>query len=721
MKPITFDNVCFRADGEPFYLCSGEFHYFRVPRRDWRTRMRLLKEAGGNCLATYVPWLIHEPIEGQFRFHSDDGVLNLEEFLQTAAQEGLWVLARPGPYQYSEMKHAGIPGWLAGQYPQLVARKHDGSMIPHQPVSYVHPLLLEKARRWFEQVCPIIARHTVSRGGAVAMAQFDNELMGIQVWRGSMDYNRQAMGFGRDDGLWARWLRQKYGDVPAINEAYGTAYQRLEDVEPVEIAPTSEVPRLRRMRDYFDFYMWTAAQYAATLVGWMRELGIDTPIIHNSGNWNMNSWFQATVERLGEGFLLGSDHYYTLDPRWAQNHPTPQWISQCFHSLEMLRGWGFPPTIFEMPAGSASDWPPITGRDALACYLANVALGMKGHNYYIFTGGPNPPGAGTTTDMYDYGASVGADGQVRPLYHAQKTFGKAMAQHSWLCQAQREFDCRIGMTIEYARAGTYWKERGDFLLTADSAWEHMIRGPIWSSFCDALSPALARLDSDELLADIRTPLIVPCASTMAAADQRRLVRFLEAGGNALLGPVLPTHDDSFAPCTILADFLGSPAMHKSRYDVHRLNIAGVTNVSCNHELFACAGLPAGAEAVGSDEFSGELVAWRMRLAGGGQAVWLGLQWVQAMREHERMLTALLESLGLQRRVACSNPNIWTSLRTAGDRSMLFAMNLLTDDMEATLACRPAWSGEFISLGTRTIPAMTVQMIEVAAETSPRSA
>ena len=54
IKPITFDKCCYRIDGHPVYLYSGEFHYFRVPRSDWRKRMQLFKDAGGNCIATYI-------------------------------------------------------------------------------------------------------------------------------------------------------------------------------------------------------------------------------------------------------------------------------------------------------------------------------------------------------------------------------------------------------------------------------------------------------------------------------------------------------------------------------------------------------------------------------------------------------------------------------------------------------------------------------------------
>src|SRR5664279_1429278 len=99
LPPITFDHRCYSIGGKPAFLYSGEFHYFRVPRADWRRRMRLFKQAGGNCLATYVPWLMHEPEEGRFVF--DEGQLDLEEFLRLAGEVGLYVIARPGPYQLS--------------------------------------------------------------------------------------------------------------------------------------------------------------------------------------------------------------------------------------------------------------------------------------------------------------------------------------------------------------------------------------------------------------------------------------------------------------------------------------------------------------------------------------------------------------------------------------------------------------------------------------------
>ncbi len=183
----------------------------------------------------------------------------------------------------------------------------------------------------------------------------------------------------------------------------------------------------------------------------------------------MNAYFVEMAEKLGSGFLLGSDHYYNLDQSWNQNNPTPQYALNVFYSNEMLRLMGYPATVFEFPAGSASDWPPITPIDIKACVLTNLALGMKGCNYYILTGGPNPPGAGLTTDIYDYGAAIGAAGEVRPLYSVIQEVGEFLQQHSWLAEAERVHDFRISLDFDHARANQYRCPDGT-RMPAERAW-----------------------------------------------------------------------------------------------------------------------------------------------------------------------------------------------------------------------------------------------------------
>lgn len=54
----------FRLNDKNITIYSGSFHYFRVPRPYWRDRLRKMRAAGLNTVATYIPWNLHEPHSG---------------------------------------------------------------------------------------------------------------------------------------------------------------------------------------------------------------------------------------------------------------------------------------------------------------------------------------------------------------------------------------------------------------------------------------------------------------------------------------------------------------------------------------------------------------------------------------------------------------------------------------------------------------------------------
>ncbi|MBN1249133.1 MAG: beta-galactosidase [Anaerolineae bacterium] len=724
MKPITFNPTCYQIGNQPVYLNSGEFHYFRVSRTDWRRRMELLKEAGGNCVATYIPWLIHEPEEGAFRFDRGDGITDLEAFLELAHSLDLYVIARPGPYQYSELIYGGLPGWLFAQYPEVQAQTIDGHPFGLPSVSYLHPVFLEKATAWFAAVCPILARHTVSQGGPIAFTQFDNELMGIHIWFGGLDYNPTTMGFGDPEGRYPQFLRRRYKTLEALNQAYATSYLSYAAVQPLSPDRAQDSPRdVLRLRDYFDFYVETTTEYAKFLCRLMREHRIDTPLMHNAANPGMNAYFKELKAALGEELLLGSDHYYNLSQSWPQNNPTPQYARNVFLSMESLRLMGQPPTILELPSGSASDWPPITAQDAAACYMTNLAYGMKGHNYYVFTGGPNPPGVGETTDMYDYGAPISARGRIRPLYHAQAAFAAFIADHKSLTESRRVCDCRIGLDADYARADQVWQGRAGLLYSPADAWRFLSTGLLTSAFCASLSPNGVDLDSDRWVTDTTTPLLVAASEMMARDRQERLVRFVQGGGRLLIAPVLPAVDEDFRPCTVLADFLGGPEIIADTNPVTRVMVQGpkgtISNVLKN-EVFVTQKLPsesdeeaeASIRIVATDELTGNVLGWQLTTPAHGQALFLGMSWDHRKDEQAAALTAALRWLGLQQVVMCSNPNVWTSLRVSGDAAILFLMNLFSTPMKAEISYCGA-HGAHIDLGQQRVPAMSVKALEVS--------
>ena len=89
MSEIEIKNGSFMIQGKPEIIHAAEFHYFRIPEDQWESRLKLLKSTGFNTLATYIPWLWHEPKEGEFDLDGHThSMRNLAGFLDLAAQLG---------------------------------------------------------------------------------------------------------------------------------------------------------------------------------------------------------------------------------------------------------------------------------------------------------------------------------------------------------------------------------------------------------------------------------------------------------------------------------------------------------------------------------------------------------------------------------------------------------------------------------------------------------
>lgn len=158
MKTFTVEKDGFRLGGEPFRVISGAIHYFRVPREYWRDRLIKLKACGFNTVETYVAWNMHEPREGEFNY-SD--MLDIEDFLATAAELGLYAIVRPGPYICSEWEFGGLPWWLL---------KNDGIRLRCMEPDYI-----AEVDRFFDSLIPRIAAHQITEGGNVILVQVENE------------------------------------------------------------------------------------------------------------------------------------------------------------------------------------------------------------------------------------------------------------------------------------------------------------------------------------------------------------------------------------------------------------------------------------------------------------------------------------------------------------------------------------------------------------------
>lgn len=95
--------------GQPILPISGEIHFSRCDRREWRRELLKMKECGLTAVAVYVFWNHHEQKKGCFCW---DGNRDIAAFLQLCREVGLQVVLRIGPWCHGEARFGGFPDWL---------------------------------------------------------------------------------------------------------------------------------------------------------------------------------------------------------------------------------------------------------------------------------------------------------------------------------------------------------------------------------------------------------------------------------------------------------------------------------------------------------------------------------------------------------------------------------------------------------------------------------
>lgn len=156
-KDIKIEHSIVTIDNKPQVIYSGEFHYFRVPRKEWRIRLSRASALGVNCISIYVPWNWHEIKENSFCW-SDNR--NLQEVLFICNELDLYVIIKPGPYICAEWDFGGFPDWLMSK--EVVLRSPEDRYM-----SYV--------KTWYKEVISQIKPYLITNSGSIIMFQIENE------------------------------------------------------------------------------------------------------------------------------------------------------------------------------------------------------------------------------------------------------------------------------------------------------------------------------------------------------------------------------------------------------------------------------------------------------------------------------------------------------------------------------------------------------------------
>jgi hypothetical protein len=155
-QSITLNSRYLMQDGKPWLPVMGEFHFSRYPHQYWEEELLKMKAAGVQVVSSYIIWIHHEEIQGQFEWSGDR---DLGEFVQLCGKHGLLVIVRIGPWAHAEVRNGGFPDWV--------------QRMPHKRSN--DPQYLAAVDAFYRQIAQQLKGQFWKDGGPVIGVQLENE------------------------------------------------------------------------------------------------------------------------------------------------------------------------------------------------------------------------------------------------------------------------------------------------------------------------------------------------------------------------------------------------------------------------------------------------------------------------------------------------------------------------------------------------------------------
>lgn len=559
-----------RINGEPKIILCGEIHYFRLPAETWEDRINKLIEAGANAVATYVPWILHEEVEGQIDLVGRTKPhLNLARFIDLCHEKGLYFFLRPGPFIMAEMKNGGLPFWLMEKYPEIVPTTWDSRPITTETVDYLAPNFLKAVKRWYQAVMEIAVPRLEPNGGNIIAIQLDNEI-GMFSWVSNQpDLTDNVLkGF-------INWLKENYTTEELIKR-YPFSFDDYSNVKAHLISP-EDAYALPYIQDLGYFMRYRFARYVKILQSYCETFGVkDIPYIINihgmSGGRAFT--FPIGISQLFEtyqddAFMSGSDIYFG-DLTIAN-----------FHDLYLINGMmdamhssNQPLSSIEFNCGDGNWGDNLGSRyDVSAVDMKArmcIAQGNRLLNYYLFTGGYNDrltikPNDGNdriaiTGERHGYAAPISPEGEYSYVFPKMRESIKTiMANQKQLATMREERDnVAYGFIPDYFMTEYHYPHSQKMLDLVKNLERHRA-GSAWDIIAklmllDNYRFGVIDIQHRDIPESIKV-LILPSARYMHPFIQQKLVDFVKNGGSLLLTGELPQYDMEGNPCTLLLDAL----------------------------------------------------------------------------------------------------------------------------------------------------------------------
>jgi beta-galactosidase len=207
---------------------GGDYNPEQWPRSVWPEDMELMRRAGVSFVTLGVfSWSWLEPAKGEYDFRWLDDVMDL------LAQNDIAVDLATAT--------ATPPPWFSAAFPQTLPVDRDG-----------HTLWPGSRQAW----CPsneTYREHALAR--TTALATRYHEHPALAMWHVSNEYACHNLPCYCDTcaGAFRRWLRRRYAELDALNEAWGTAFWSQRYTEWDQILPPRRTPTFANPTQVLDY------------------------------------------------------------------------------------------------------------------------------------------------------------------------------------------------------------------------------------------------------------------------------------------------------------------------------------------------------------------------------------------------------------------------------------------------------------------------------------
>lgn len=157
MEQFAYNERYLTRNNRPWFPVMGEIHYSRVPENRWSERLLTMKAAGIEIASSYVIWIHHEEIEGEYDF---SGNRNLRKFIEFCRDCGMFFFLRIGPWSHGEVRNGGLPDWL-----------YEKGFTPRTNDEDYFSLVRNFYRTVYDQVNGLL----IGDGGPIIGVQIENE------------------------------------------------------------------------------------------------------------------------------------------------------------------------------------------------------------------------------------------------------------------------------------------------------------------------------------------------------------------------------------------------------------------------------------------------------------------------------------------------------------------------------------------------------------------